>query len=105
MISTGQPHFYNHGPPASFLPDACDRPLDFESKHDTDRESQHKINYGHTGPTGATGMMNHDPTVSSVHTWPPSTGPGVGFPPIPLGPSGTQVICFPLQEVLFLLNI
>ncbi|XP_020262858.1 uncharacterized protein LOC109838843 [Asparagus officinalis] len=90
MISTGQPHFSNHGPPTSFLPDACDRPLDFERKHDTDRESQHKINYGHTGPTGAIGIMNHDPTVSSVHTWPPFTGPGVGFPQIPLGPSGTQ---------------
>lgn len=104
MIST-EPYFSNHGQPTNFLPDACDRPLEFEPRHDSVRESHQKINYGLAGPAGAVGMMDHDPAASSVHTWTQSTTTGISFPQIPLGPAGTQVICFPLVEVLVLSNI
>ena len=102
MISAEQPHFSNHGAPINFLPDACDRPLDFEQRHDSELESYQKINYGPAGLAGSVGMVDHDPASSSIPAWTPSTAPGVGFPQIPLGPSGTQVTYLLLMGILML---
>ena len=101
MISAEQVHFSNHRAPANFLPDACDRPLEFERRHDSDRESHQKINYGHAGLAGAVGMVDHDPAASSLPARSSLAAPGVVFPRIPLGPVGTQVTYLLLMGILF----
>lgn len=97
MISAERHRFSNHDGHTDRLPDVCDRPLEFERRHDSNHESHQEMNYGHAVPATGIGMADHDPLASSVHAWTPSTAPG--FSQIPMGPAGAKVtfltcVCF-----------
>ncbi|KAJ6823281.1 uncharacterized protein M6B38_384285 [Iris pallida] len=90
MSSVEQPHYTNHGQPKDFFPDARDRPLEFEPRPSADHESHEKLSYGHSGPTGVMGVMDHSLHAPPISSWGTSAITSAGYPRVPLGPSGTQ---------------
>lgn len=100
MISAEHHHLSSQRGPSDYMPNACDRPLEFKRRQDSNLESHQQMNYGNAGPTAGILMVDHDPATSSVHAWTPSTAPGVGFSQIPMSHFFFGVHCTSFEHIV-----
>lgn len=94
--SVEEPHFILGNRPAKPSSDTSDQPLDFQPKSTFVHEHHKQFTYSsHVGSISNEGVMDQNVGAPSVHSWNSMNVPVATFPPIPLAPSGAQVIlCF-----------
>lgn len=91
-----EPHFIPGNRPTKPSSDTSDQPLDFQPKSTFVHEHHKQFTYSsHVGSISNEGVMDQNIVAPSVHSWNSMNVPVATFPPIPLAPSGAQVIlCF-----------
>lgn len=95
QASVEEPHFIPGNRTAKPSSDISDQPLDFQPKSTFVHDHHKQFTYSsHVGSIANEGLMDQNVVAPSVHSWNMNV-PVATFPPIPLAPSGAQVIlCF-----------